>query len=96
MTAIKMLDFETRDLISKDLNVFHRADNLPEQNSALILLGHKASIQPIYRKELLESNEEIAKLTIARYSAIKRSTLEENRKEPEKELNREKPRVSRE
>lgn len=84
MSQIKTLDFATRDLVSKDLNGLLMADNRVEEATALIVIGHKASIQPIYRKELQETNQEAATKAAASYSAYKhRQFLDKNRKDTE-------------
>lgn len=88
MSQIKTLDFATRDLVSNDLNDLLTANNRIEENTALIVIGHKASIQPIYRKELQETNQEAATKAAAAYSGYKRGqSFDKNRKDTETQPN---------
>jgi len=61
MEEIKVLNNTTRDLVSDDLKVLSLIENPLEANEALIVIGHKAKIQPIYRTELQESNPDVSK-----------------------------------
>jgi hypothetical protein len=84
MSQIKTLDFATRDLVSNDLNGLLMANNSAEENNALIEIGHKARVQPIYRKELQETNQEAATNAAAAYSAYnRRQFLDKNHKDTE-------------
>ena len=84
MSQIKTLDFATRDLVSNDLNSLLMANNSAEEAIALIVIGHKASIQPIYRNELQETNQEAATKAAAAYSGYKRrQSPDKNRKDTE-------------
>jgi putative DNA primase/helicase len=85
MAKIKILNNTTRDLVSKDVNDLFMTENPKEINEALIVIGHKANIQPIYRTDLRESAPEIAKEAAEALNKYQRSLIDEDRKGTEQQ-----------